>query len=663
MARRSIIPGLPALSTKADPAPTTGAIQRLFSSARTVRTSGQPYRSNWELERAITDGAQRSIWTFKAIDAIAKTTAMLPIDILQGFDPETAEALPPEHNPMLWRRLNRNANKFEFSIGFRYRLMSQLLLSPRGVFVEVQRDRQGNIHHLFLLNPDKTAPIPDARTFVSGFEVDNNGQLDFIPPENVLWIRIPHPTDPYMSYTPLEAAGLSIDLDYYSRLYNRNFMANDGRPGGLLSIKGPIPEADEEIIKARFTKPTPGQITVVESDGVDFVDLSTTPRDAAYSTLRNEVKTEILVAFGAPESVLGNASGRTYENADAEENIFWRMTNQPLLAFVDMHLGSLTPGGNDDDLWVKHNTRNVRALQRPQRENDQRLLELWREGAIYLDELRKGLGRDEVGRPGSTTFFIPAGKVAISADDIEQEAVAKLVAVGGAGGQPGADPAAQQPQPAPFNRIGAMMAARRAPQALGGTVDTARSPERVSDMRAIEAQSTAARAETKDDKVRDFHCIMLPVSPDRASHLYKASPVPPTEPEPHVTLGIVDAGVDHDLLLDVVTRWAEKTDPFTMHIGPLTTVFENGGDRPFVVDVMSTSLHEARDSLKADLASAGISFTGYGADDYHPHMTLATIAQGVPTPELSEPVAIREPVSQVELSWAEGPTTALRLGS
>jgi phage portal protein BeeE len=129
---------------------------------------------------------------------------------------------------------------------------------------------------------------------------------------------------------------------------------------------------------------------VVESDGVDFVDLSTTPRDAAYSTLRNEVKTEILVAFGAPESVLGNASGRTYENADAEENIFWRMTNQPLLAFVDMHLGSLTAGGNDDDLWVKHNTKNVRALQRPQRENDQRLLELWREGAIYLDELRKG---------------------------------------------------------------------------------------------------------------------------------------------------------------------------------------------------------------------------------------------------------------------------------
>jgi hypothetical protein len=202
LARRSLIPGLPILSTKADAAPTPAAVGRQFSSARIVRTSGQPYRSNWELERAITDGAQRSIWTFKAIDAIAKTTAMLPIDILQGFDPETAEPMSPEHNPMLWKRLNRMANKYEFSIGFRYRLMSQLLLSPRGVFVEVQRDREGNIHHLFLLNPDKTAPIPDARTFVSGYEVDNNGHLDFIPPENVLWIRIPHPTRPVHELHP-----------------------------------------------------------------------------------------------------------------------------------------------------------------------------------------------------------------------------------------------------------------------------------------------------------------------------------------------------------------------------------------------------------------------------------------------------------------------------
>ena len=55
-------------------------------------------------------------------------------------------------------------------------------------------------------------------------------------------------------------------------------MANDGRPGGLLSIKSGMPDADAEIIKARFTaKNKPGAISVIESEGVDWVDLSTSP--------------------------------------------------------------------------------------------------------------------------------------------------------------------------------------------------------------------------------------------------------------------------------------------------------------------------------------------------------------------------------------------------
>jgi hypothetical protein len=82
-----------------------------------------------------------------------------------------------------------------------------------------------------------------------------------------------------------------------------------------------------------------------------------------------------------------------------------------------------------------------------------------------------------------------------------------------------------------------------------------------------------------------------------------------------------------------------------------------------VVDALSVAMHDARESLKADLEAAGMSFTGKGAEDWHPHMTLAYLPEGSPDPELDRPVSIREPVSQVELSWAEGPSTNLRLGS
>lgn len=653
MARRSIIPGFPTLKGEAS----TEVAKRLFHSAFTIRTSGQPYRSGWRTEQAITDGALRSIWTFKAIDAIAKSGAMLPVDLAKGSMPATAETIDPARAPHLWYLLNFKASPWEYSISARYRILSQLLLSPQGVFIEYERGRDGDPKFLQVLNPDKVAPIPDNRTFVSGFEYWNDGNVDIIPADRILWIKIPHPTDPYLSFTPLEAAGISIDLDYYSRLYNRNFMANDGRPGGLVSIKGPIPDADEEVIKARFRNPKPGEITVVESDSIDFADLSTTPRDAAYSQMRKDVRDEILIAFGAPESVLGNASGRTYDNAEAEENIFWRVTMQPLLAFIDIGFSSLTPGGDHDNIWVRHNTSGVRALQRPQREHDQRLLELFREGAITLDELRDGLGRDLFDRPGTTALLIPAGKVAIAASDKEQEALNKLKALGGAGGE--APPEEEVPPPGapqPGNRFAAMLAARQAPQALGGRVDTARSPERTADLRAVEATATAKRVEVKADQPdgddRKLHCVMLRVAEDKARHLFSSLPIP-ADPDPHLTLCVVDGTHDLARVARVVNEWAADTRPLTFLVGPLTEVFDIPGDRPLVFRATGPELEAARADLVARLEAAGTPATGHGATDWKPHVTVSYIAEGVSVPIPDPPVVIRETAMAATLSGVD----------
>lgn len=647
-----------------------GPARRMWASSPIVRTSGVPYRPDWDLHRAVVEGMLRSIWTYKAVDTIGKSLARLPIVLPKGTYLDDVMG-GTERDSKLMRRLNFKANEHEFAIAFRYRLVTQLLMSKQGVFIEYGRDSNGDIDWMWLLNPDKVAPIPHERQFISGYEIQNDGQIDTLRPDQVLWIRIPHPTDPYRSLPPLEAAGLSIDLDYYGRLYNRNFLANDGRPGGILSLKGPVPEPDIEILRSRFGSSKPGEVSVIESEGMSFADLSSTPRDAAYTNLASQVKNEVLVAFGVGESVIGNASGRTYDNADAEENVYWRITCNPLIHFIDMHLSSLTPGADLDDLWVRHDTSGVQALQRPMRENEQRIMDRFREGGATLNDVLKVMKKDEIEGPAANAYFIPGGKTPIASNPEDQEAVEGLTVIsGGAPGGPGGGGAPQPGGEQKPQRISQILAARRA-RALGGgpglTDRTVRAPEAVEGRLARDAQRVADRRDLQrkagpDGEVRHY-CVMLPVEEDKAAHIWDASTVPADRTEPHVTVGLFDVPTEM-AAVKVMEEWAAKTEPVKLVIGPDTWTWPGDEMAPFVAGVRSDSLHDANDRLRSIVEAAGGSMAGKGADDYSPHFTIVYVpVEAAAAAELERPAVAATTAKAAVLASPGGDKATWKLGS
>ena len=212
---------------------------------------GKPYKDSWDIDRAYREGFQRVVWVNRCIDAIAGNQSRLPAILRKDNSPD-GEKISRKTHPLL-KILNSKANFGENAFVFRYRLSSQLLMSSRGAFIEVLRGRDGGIIGLQLLPPGHTAPIPDAKKFVSGFEVDlRNGTKVILPPEDVIWIRKPHPLDPYLSLTPLESAGVAIEIENLAKIYNRNFLINDGRPGGLLVIRGEIDDDDKDELRNRF---------------------------------------------------------------------------------------------------------------------------------------------------------------------------------------------------------------------------------------------------------------------------------------------------------------------------------------------------------------------------------------------------------------------------
>ena len=421
--------------------------------------AGRPYSDSWDIERVYKEGMQKVTWVARCIDAIAGNQARLPVVLRKENSPQ-GEILKGSKakNSEILKILNTKSNIGENSFIFRYRLSSQLLMSTRGVFIEKIYGKDGGVIALNLLPPQSTAPIPDPKNFVAGYEVKMpNGGIIMMRPQDVIWIRKPHPLDPYLSMTPLEAAGIAIEIENLAKVYNRNYLINDGRPGGLLVLRGEVDEDDKEELRNRFrgNLSRVGATTVISSDdGADFVDTSASPRDAAYIQMRQITKEEILASFGVPESVIGNASGRTFSNAGEEIRVFWNETMLPHLEPIARALDDL-----DEEYYIDFDTSNVPVLILYEQERNRYTKEEFTQGLISLNEYRDRTGRKEVDSDLADSLLLNPNLTPIANTKKKMEQPAQA----GVAGPPGMPPGAPGMPGMPGMPPGAMPGAEGAP--------------------------------------------------------------------------------------------------------------------------------------------------------------------------------------------------------
>lgn len=444
------------LPTFSSPPERKAAVDRRHSAGPTYAFQGTPYMpiTDMELDRVIRDSWERDVWVYRAVHARATNAAGIDVVIRDG---RGKKAKPIEGHPLA-ELLNGQANPYEPAFDFRYRLHTLLDLSvKKGCFVEVTEGRGGLVSRVDILNPMHTWPLPHADTFVSGFQMrlPSGEVFDELPPYQrgsggVLWFKRPHPTDPYSSSSWIQAAGLSIDLDYWARRYNLNFLFNDGRPGGVLAVHssgddddGGLDPEEAAALQARMSggPGAAGRISILEAEHLEYIDLSQSPRDAQYVEGRQITQREILVAAGTPLSVIGDASGRTYDNADAEEETFWKKEMVPELKRTANRWEELTTGGlqNTKEV-VDFDWDSIECLQRERRRVEAAAGADLDRAAISIDEYREITGREPMNIAGTRVLWQLQGKAPIGDPADVTALLTQGQAAPGAAPAPGAGP-------------------------------------------------------------------------------------------------------------------------------------------------------------------------------------------------------------------------------
>ncbi|MFJ3590130.1 phage portal protein [Streptomyces sp. NPDC090231] len=219
-------------------------------------------------------------------------------------------------------------------------------------------------------------------------------------PEEMLWLRYPHPFDPLGCLAPWKAARHAVDMDAYAREWQRSSYQNGATPTGVVYLGEMEPD---ELTKSRAAwrssmqgPANAGKNLLVasppgsQSKGVEYVRVGLTAEEMDYLESRVANSAEVMMAFGVPHDYL--SAGTTYENRTAAKTLLWSDTIKPKLELIGSEIDRILLPSDSEE--AEFDLSGIDALQESRTAVVERTVSLVDSDILMLDEARADVGRD-----------------------------------------------------------------------------------------------------------------------------------------------------------------------------------------------------------------------------------------------------------------------------
>ncbi|MFI0768619.1 phage portal protein [Streptomyces sp. NPDC021218] len=198
----------------------------------------------------------------------------------------------------------------------------------------IARDRRFNVPlEMWPVRPDRMEPVPDPERFIAGYMYTGpSGEKVALRIEDVIFIRTPHPEDPYRGIGPVQALLTDLDATRYSAEWNRNFFLNSAEPGGIIEVPNRLGDDEFDELRERWNEQHKGvanahRVAILEHG--KWVDRKFSQRDMQFAELRSISQEIIREAFGFPKSMLGSTEDVNKATAQVGEVMFARWLVKP----------------------------------------------------------------------------------------------------------------------------------------------------------------------------------------------------------------------------------------------------------------------------------------------------------------------------------------------
>lgn len=358
-------PGRKTASAKKSVVPVSG-YQSLYYNIGSPLWSGRNYK------KFADEAYTKNVIAHQAVSQIARSASSVKFKIKK-----LGQTLDPHFYPL--SKLLAAPNPAQGGAELLESIFSFKLISGNAYILAIGANADEAPIELYALRPDRVSVIAGHDEMPAGYRysLGNNRYRDY-DTSQVLHLKFFHPLDDWYGLSPVEAAAYSIDQHNQAGAWNQALLQNGARPSGALVMKsdnglgGRLGEDQYNRMKVQIDEQFSGAANagrpILLEGGMDWKEMSMSPKDMDYIEMKNSAARDIALAFGVPPQLLGIPGDNTYSNLAEARLALWEQTIIPHVSnLVDALNNWLTPKF-DPQVKIEADLDNIPALS-PRRDD------------------------------------------------------------------------------------------------------------------------------------------------------------------------------------------------------------------------------------------------------------------------------------------------------
>lgn len=308
-----------------------------------VQPVGKPVWMRRDYGRFAEEAYVRNVIAHRSIAMVAGAISSVPVYV-QGQAPQQAMAK--------LEALLKRPNPLQSYAAFVRSLATYQLISGNG-FVQAIGPQGEAPLELHCLRPDRVSVVAGDGGMPKAYQYKVGQKAMNVPVDRItgrcamLHLKSLHPLDDWYGLSSVEAAAYSIDQHNQAGAWNQALLQHGARPTGALVVNAKESGAHlsqqqyerlRQQIDEQFSGPANAGRPLLLEGGLDWKEMSLSPKDMDFIDAKHSSARDIALAFGVPPQLLGIPGDNTYANLAEARLALWEQTVIPA---VEEWLGAL----------------------------------------------------------------------------------------------------------------------------------------------------------------------------------------------------------------------------------------------------------------------------------------------------------------------------------